>query len=79
MPSVAVEAATDNAAPNDVALVFQEPVRTIGSGTAAVELRRLSDEERRLRRSRRSLILLLVGAAVLIAIVVILGMPARPR
>jgi hypothetical protein len=63
----------------DAGLVFQEPVKTIGSGSAAVELRRLSDEERRLRRGRRNLILLLVGAAVLIAIVVILGMPVGPR
>jgi hypothetical protein len=63
----------------DAGLVFQEPVKTIGSGAAAVELRRLSDEERRLRRSRRNILLLLVGAAVLIAIVVILGMPVSPR
>jgi hypothetical protein len=63
----------------DAGLVFQDPVKTIGRGTAAVELRRLSDEERRLRRGRRNLILLLVGAAVLIAIVVILGMPVSPR
>lgn len=63
----------------DAGLVFQEPVKTIGRGAAAVELRRLSDEERRLRRGRRNLILLLVGAAVLIAIVVILGMPVSPR
>lgn len=63
----------------DSPLAFREPVKTIGSGGTAVELRRLSDEERRVRRGRRNLVLLLVGAAVLIAIVVVLGMPAGRR
>ena len=60
-------------------LAFTEPVRTVGRGEAAVELRRMTEEERRIRRGRRNILLLLVGAAVLIVIVVAFGMPKRRR
>jgi hypothetical protein len=60
-------------------VAFQEPVKIVGRGEAAIELRRLTEEERRIRRARRNILLLLVGAAVLIILVVAFGMPARRR
>lgn len=65
-----------DATPANSGVTLREPVKKAGHGAAAVELRRLSDEERRLRRGRRNVVLLLVGAAVLVAIVFVLGVPA---
>ena len=58
---------------------LREPVRMLGRGADAIELKRLSDEERRIRRGRRTIILLVVGVALLAALVMLLGLPAGRR
>lgn len=58
-------------------LAFHEPVKTIRSGGAEIELRRLTPEERRARRARRNLLMLVIGAAILVALVVTLGKTGR--
>ena len=65
------------AAPPD--LQFREPVKVVGQGPNAIELRRLTPEEKGARRRRRSFIMLLTGAAILIAIAVGLGTGRRRR
>lgn len=67
--AAAVTAATD--------LAFREPTRTIRSGGAEIELRRLTPEEQRARRARRNLLIMVVGAALLVALVVMLGKGGR--
>lgn len=52
---------------------FQEPVKTIGSGDAVIELHRLTPREKAARRARRNLIMLLLGVSILMAIVLIFG------
>lgn len=58
-------------------LAFREPVRTVRSGGAEIELRRLTPDEKRARRARRNLIIFMIGAALLLALVVILGKVGR--
>jgi hypothetical protein len=58
---------------------FREPVKVVGRGPTAIQLRRLTDEERRVRRGRRNIIFLLVGAALLIVLTLVLGTPRRRR
>jgi hypothetical protein len=60
-------------------LALREPVRMLGRGADAIELKRLSDEERRIRRGRRTIILLVVGVALLAALVMLLSLPAGRR
>jgi hypothetical protein len=60
-------------------LQFREPVKVVGQGPNAIELRRLTPEEKDARRRRRSIIMLLTGAAILIAIAVGLGTRRRRR
>lgn len=69
-PSVAPPTADVTAAAADLA--FQEPVRTVTSAGAQIELRRLTPEALRARRARRNLLILVVGAALLVALVVVL-------
>lgn len=52
---------------------FRDPVKTVGHGTNAIELRLLTPEEKDARRRRRNIVMLLTGAAILIAIAVFLG------
>lgn len=59
-------------------LQFREPVKTVGRGPNAIELRRLTPEEKDARRRRRNIVMLLTGGAILIAIAVVLG-PGRRR
>lgn len=66
-----------DAAFSSAELAFREPVKTIRSGGAEIELRRLTPEERRLRRARRNLLFLVVGAALLVALVTLLGQGRR--
>jgi hypothetical protein len=54
-------------------LHLQEPVKTVGRGTHAIALRRLTPEEKDAHRRRRNMVMLLTGAAILIAIAVVLG------
>jgi len=60
-------------------LHFREPVKTVGRGSKAIELRRLTPAEKDARRRRRNIVMLLTGAAILIAIAVVLGAGRRPR
>jgi hypothetical protein len=60
-------------------LQFHEPVKTVGRGPKAIELRRLTPEEKDARRRRRNIVMLLTGAAILIAIAVVLGTGRRRR
>lgn len=52
---------------------FQEPVKTIGTGDATIELHRLTPREKSARRARRNLIMLVLGVSILMAIVLIFG------
>jgi hypothetical protein len=61
----------------DAEMQFREPVKTVGHGPNAIELRRLTPEEKEARRRRRNIIMLLTGAAILIAIAVVLGFGPR--
>jgi hypothetical protein len=61
----------------DAEMQFREPVKTVGHGPNAIELRRLTPEEKDARRRRRNIIMLLTGAAILIAIAVVLGSGRR--
>ena len=61
----------------DTEMQFREPVKTVGHGANAIELRRLTPEEKDARRRRRNIIMLLTGAAILIAIAVVLGFGRR--
>lgn len=61
----------------DAEMQFREPVKTVGHGPNAIELRRLTPEEKEARRRRRNIIMLLTGAAILIAIAVVLGAGRR--
>lgn len=54
-------------------LQFHDPVKTVGRGPKAIELRRLTPEEKDARRRRRNIVMLLTGGAILIAIAVVLG------
>lgn len=67
-----LEAASDSGG-----LAFRDPVKTVRSGGAEIELRRLTPEERRVRRARRNLLFLVVGAALLVALVMLLGQRGR--
>lgn len=58
---------------------FREPVKMVGRGPNAIELRRLTPEEKDARRRRRNIVILLTGAAILIAIAVVLGTDRRRR
>jgi len=58
-------------------LTFREPVKTVRTGSAEIELRQLSPEEKRTRRARRNILILVVGAALLVALVVVLGQGKR--
>lgn len=58
---------------------FRDPVKTVGRGPNAIELRRLTPEEKDARRRRRNIVMLLTGAAILIAIAVVLGSGPRRR
>lgn len=58
-------------------LHFREPVKTVGRGSNAIALRRLTPEERDTRRRRRNIVMLLTGGAILIAIAVVLGTRRR--
>jgi hypothetical protein len=58
---------------------FRDPVKTVGHGPNAIELRRLTPEEKDARRRRRNIVMLLTGAAILIAIAVVLGSGPRRR
>ncbi|MFM8890394.1 MAG: hypothetical protein ACKOTB_02015 [Planctomycetia bacterium] len=72
----APEAVADSAPGGDYQ--FREPVRTVGVGDEAVELRRLSPEEKARRRSRRTFIIMLAGVSILLSIVLTLGRK-RPK
>lgn len=60
-------------------LQFREPVKTVGRGPEAIELRRLTPEEKDARRRRRNIVMLMTGAAILVAIAVVLGTGRRRR
>jgi hypothetical protein len=60
-------------------LQFREPVKTVGRGSNAIALRRLTPEEKDARRRRRNIVMLLTGGAILIAIAVVLGTGRRRR
>jgi hypothetical protein len=58
---------------------FRDPVKMVGRGPNAIELRRLTPEEKDARRRRRNIVMLLTGAAILIAIAAVLGSGGRRR
>jgi hypothetical protein len=60
-------------------LQFRDPVKTVGRGSNAIALRRLTPAEKDARRRRRNIVMLLTGAAILIAIAVVLGTGRRRR
>lgn len=60
-------------------LEFREPVRTIRQGDTVIEIRRLTPQERSSRRFRRNLMMIVVCVSILLAIVVIFGVPTKPR
>lgn len=60
-------------------LHFHEPVKTVGRGPHAIELRRLTPAEKDARRRRRNIVMLLTGGAILIAIAVAFGTGRRRR
>lgn len=66
-------------APADQELEFREPVRTVRHGDTVVEIRRLTPEERQARRFRRNLMMIVIGVSILLAIVLIFGVPTKPR
>lgn len=72
----ATEAVSDSAPGGEYR--FREPVRTVGVGDEAVELRRLSPEEKSRRRTRRTFIIMLTGVSILMSIVLTLGRK-RPK
>ena len=71
---------TPSATPQEnSALAFQEPVKTIGSGSNTIELRSLTSEEKARRRARRNFITLVAGVLGLLAIVLLLGKKSRRK
>lgn len=58
-------------------LVFSEPVRTIRSGNAVIEIRRLTPEERHARRVRRNILMIVIGFSILLMVVILLGVGGR--
>lgn len=57
---------------------FEEPVRTLVSGSRVITLHRLSPKEKAARRTRRNAVMLVAGISILMGIVLLLGRK-RPR